>query len=110
MTVVRLPDVGILNVTAPDEILAGQTKKVQVSIRNFSRTPQTRSLSLTLNGVPVSGSPVSVTLTRNDTVTFNVLFGKSGVGTLRARLSPADVNRANDTKTEIKIIGPRPPR
>ena len=93
---------------APDGILAGQTKKVQVSIRNFSRTPQTRSLSLTLNGVSVSGSPVSVTVTRNDTVTFNVLFEKPGDAVLRARLSPRDVNPANDTDTLIKIIGPRP--
>jgi hypothetical protein len=103
-----LPDVGILSVTAPDGILAGQTRNVQVSIRNFSRTPQTRTLNLTLNGVPVSGSPVSVTLTRNDTVTFNVLFEKPGEATLRARLSPADINRANDTQTLIKIIAPRP--
>jgi hypothetical protein len=107
-TVIRLPDVGILSVQAPDGIATGETRKVEVVIRNFSRTPQTRSLSLTLNGVPVSGSPVSVTVTRNDTVTFNVLFEKPGIATLRARLSPGDVNRANDTETEIKIINPRP--
>jgi len=83
-----------------------------VVIKDFgkknNKTPQTRSLSLTLNGVPVSGSPVSVTLTNNKEVKvkFDVLFGTPGTATLRASLSPADVNPANDTKTEIKIVGP----
>jgi Zn-dependent metalloprotease len=69
---------------------------------------QTRSLSLTLNGVPVSGSPVSVTLTKHDEVKvkFDVLFSTAGTATLRASLSPADVNPANDTKTEtVKVTG-----
>jgi len=79
-------------------------------IKDFSKTPQTRSLSLTLNGVPVSGSPVSITLTNNKAVKvkFNVLFATPGTATLRASLSPHDINPANDTKTEIKVIGPGP--
>jgi hypothetical protein len=40
-------------------------------------------------------------------VTFNVLFEKPGGALLRARLSPRDVNPANDQDTLIKIIAPR---
>ena len=77
-------------------------------IKDFSKdgkddkSSQTRSLSLTLNGVPVNGSPVSVTLTKHDEVKvkFDVLFGAAGIATLQASLSPADSNPANDTKTE----------
>jgi hypothetical protein len=99
-------------VNAPGGIDAGETRKVEVVIKDFSKknnkTSQTRSLSLTLNGVPVSGSPVSITLTNNKAVKvkFNVLFGTPGIATLSASLSPTDINPANDTKTEIKIIGP----
>jgi hypothetical protein len=109
-TAVKLPDVGILGVYVPVGILAGETNKVEVLVKNFSKKTQTRSLSLTLNEVPVSESPVSVTLTKNETVTvkFDVLFEKPGVATLTARSSPGDVNPANDTNTEIKVIGPWP--
>jgi hypothetical protein len=70
------------------------------------KTPQTRSLSLTLNGVPVSGSPVSITLKMGQEVhvKFDVLFAAPGTATLQASLSPHDVNPANDTLTETVIV------
>jgi parallel beta-helix repeat protein len=104
---IKLGYVEVVSIEAPDRITAGETRKVQVLVKNFSKTPQTRSLSLTLNGVAVSGNPVSVTLTKHDEVkvaTFDVLFAKPGIATLRASLSPANVNRANDTKTKTVTV------
>jgi hypothetical protein len=63
-------------------------------------------VSLTLNGVPVSGSPVSVTLNKGQeiNVKFTVTFTTPGNSVLTATLSPSDVNPANDTKTKtVKV-------
>jgi len=75
-----------------------------VVVHNFSKSAQTRSVNLTLNGVPVSGSPVSVSLGKGKKyneadVTFNVVFGAEGTAVLKATLSPADEKPANDTAT-----------
>jgi plastocyanin len=102
-TVPDLQDVGIREIRAPKEIVASKTKRmsVEVKLKNNSGTTQTRSLSLTLDGKPISGSPVSVLLSKlqEKTVKFNVKFSESGTKLLRASLSFADANPVNDNET-----------
>ena len=97
----------------PKNIDKGDTGTVSVvvlDVKFLNGIPQTRSLSLTLNGVPVSGSPVSITLTKKkpiQAVPFKILFAKQGTAVLKATLSPADVNPANDTLTRTVTVRDR---
>jgi len=102
-----LKDVGILQVKALKKVKVDKTEKVEIEVRNFSNTTQTRSVSLSFNGIDVSGSPQSVTLKGQTTVVvkFKVLFSTPGTGALQASLFPADANPTNDMKTVIVRVG-----
>jgi hypothetical protein len=81
---------------------------VEVTVKNFGKTKQVRTLRLYLNGTPV-GPGVVVTLVRGkeqreETVKFNVQFNTPGIATLKASLSPADSNPANDTRTKTVVV------
>jgi hypothetical protein len=101
-----LPDVGIVEIKgAPKRIDAGKVRKVEVIVKNYGNSTQTRNVSLFLNGTPV-GPGVSVTLAKGKEqgVKFDVQFNTPGTDALKASLFPGDSNPDNDTKTMTVIV------
>lgn len=100
-----LPDVGINDIQAPQKIKLGQTKKIAVKVKNFSNGPQTRTVTLYLNGILVD-SNILVTLGKGkqQNVNFEVQFKTPGLATVQAGLFPGDINADNDKKTETLMI------
>jgi hypothetical protein len=73
---------------------------VEVKVKNFSDSTQTRNVSLFLNGVNTGiGQLITLQKGKEVTVKFNVHFSTPGTSVLEATLFPNDVNPANDTKT-----------
>jgi subtilase family serine protease len=83
----------------------GEPKKIEVKVKNFSNSSQTRNVSLFLNGVNVGiGQLVTLAPGQEMNVKFNVTATIAGTGTLTATLFPNDSNPSNDTlSVSVKI-------
>ena len=79
---------------------------MEVRVKNYSDSSQTRNVSLFLNGVN-TGIGQLITLGAGDegSVKFDVVPSSPGTATLQASLFPGDANPDNDTRTETVKVG-----
>ena len=101
-----MADVGILAINgAPKNIDEGKKRKVDVKIKNYSTSTQTRNVSLFLNGVNTgAGQLVTLDPGKEGHVTFVVVFDTAGTAALEASLFPGDSIPDNDTLTKTVVV------
>jgi hypothetical protein len=84
-----------------------EQKKVEVKVKNFSNTSQTRNVQLFLDGSPIGGGQlITVAAGKEMNVTFNITAtgATAGTHTLTASLYPNDSNPSNDSLSKsVKV-------
>ena len=84
----------------------GKVSKVEVKVKNYSNTSQTRNMSLSMNGVNTGiGQLITLNAGNEGIVKFDVVPTAPGAATLEANLFPGDSNPSNDTKTVTVKVG-----
>ena len=79
--------------------------QVDVKVKNYSNSTQTRNVSLFFDGVNTGiGQLITLNAGKEGTVHFSVTPATKGNVTLMGSLFPGDSNTSNDTRSETATV------